>query len=98
MTSVNVTLQKSNVEVTNQTKTTNVTLQNNNVEVTSQTKITTVEVPKTSVVQAVTAGPAGLAQVNGTAKVNGSVVYYDGTEYKADAIWTTYTLTDGGNF
>lgn len=76
----------------------NVTLQKSKVEVTSQTKTTTVEVPKTSVVQAVTAGPAGLAQVNGTAKVNGSVVYYDGTEYKADAIWTTYTLTDGGNF
>ena len=55
----------------------NVTLQQSNVEVTSQRKTTTVEVPKTSVVQAVTAGPAGLAQVNGTAKVNGSVVYYD---------------------
>ena len=43
-------------------------------------------------------GPAGLAQVNGTAKVSGSVVYYDGTEYKADATWTTSTLTFGGNF
>lgn len=76
----------------------NVTLQKNKVEVTGQSKTTTVEIPKTSVVQAVTAGPSGLAQVNGTAKVSGSVVYYDGTEYKADATWTTSTLTFGGNF
>jgi len=76
----------------------NVTLQKNKVEVTGQSKTTTVEVPKTSVVKAVTAGPSGLAQVNGTAKVSGSVVYYDGTEYKADATWTTSTLTFGGNF
>jgi hypothetical protein len=76
----------------------NVTLQRSTVEVADQSKTTTVEVPKTSVVQAVTAGPAGLAQVNGTAKVSGSVVYYDGTEYKADATWTTSTLTFGGNF
>ena len=78
--------------------TVNVTLQRSTVEVADQSKTTTVEVPKTSVVQAVTAGPAGLAQVNGTAKVTGSVVYYDGTEYKADATWTTSTLTFGGNF
>lgn len=78
--------------------TVNVTLQRSTVEVADQSKTTTVEVPKTSVVQAVTAGPAGLAQVNGTAKVIGSVVYYDGTEYKADATWTTSTLTFGGNF
>jgi len=78
--------------------TVNVTLQRSTVEVADQSKTTTVEVPKTSVVQAVTAGPAGLAQVNGTAKVSGSVVYYDGTEYKADATWTTSTLTFGGNF
>jgi len=76
----------------------NVTLQRSTVEVADQSKTTTVEVPKTSVVQAVTAGPAGLAQVNGTAKVTGSIVYYDGTEYKADATWTTSTLTFGGNF
>lgn len=78
--------------------TVNVTLQRSTVEVADQSKTTTVEVPKTSVVQAVTAGPAGLAQVNGTAKVTGSIVYYDGTEYKADATWTTSTLTFGGNF
>jgi len=76
----------------------NVTLQRSTVEVADQSKTTTVEVPKTSVVQAVTAGPSGLAQVNGAAKVSGSIVYYDGTEYKADATWTTSTVTDGGNF
>ena len=81
----------------------NVTLQKNKVSVTNQAKSTTVEVPKTSVVQAVTAGPRGPVgpsglEVDSTAKVNGSVVYYDGSAFKADATWTTSTLTDGGNF
>ena len=81
----------------------NVTLQKNKVSVTNQAKSTTVEVPKTSVVQAVTAGPQGPVgpsglEVDSTAKVNGSVVYYDGSAFKADATWTTSTLTDGGNF
>lgn len=78
--------------------TVNVTTQQSKVEVTSGG--TTVDVASSTVatVETVTAGPSGLAQVNGTAKVNGSVVYYDGTEYKADATWTTSTLTDGGNF
>ena len=89
MTSVNVTLQKSNVEVT------------------SKTKTTTVEVPKTSVVQAVTAGPQGSQGPAGSnfsltdlAKVDKSIVYYDSDAgvYKADTTWTTNTLTDGGNF
>lgn len=81
----------------------NVTLQKNKVEVTNQAKSTTVEVPKTSVVQAVTAGPQGPVgpsglEVDSTAKVSGSVVYYNGSEFKADATWTTSTLTFGGNF
>lgn len=76
----------------------NVTLQQTTVDVTELAKTTAVQVPRTSVVQAVTEGPSGLAQVNGAAKVSGSVVYYDGTEYKADATWTTSTLTFGGNF
>jgi hypothetical protein len=44
-------------------------------------------------------GQAGLI-VNESAKVNGSVVYYDAnsSQFKADANWTTNTLTDGGNF
>jgi nicotinamide mononucleotide (NMN) deamidase PncC len=78
--------------------TVNVTTQQSKVEVTSGG--TTVDVASSTVatVEALTAGPSGLAQVNGTSKVNGSVVYYDGTEYKADATWTTSTLTFGGNF
>ena len=58
-----------------------------------------------AVVTAVTQGPQGPAGspgvvVDGTAKVDKSVVYYDATagQYKADSIWTTTTLTDGGNF
>jgi hypothetical protein len=47
-------------------------------------------------------GPPGIAGINvdDTAKVDKSVVYYDASanSYKADAIWTVLTLTDGGNF
>lgn len=63
------------------------------------------------VVKAFTEGPQGpagggatqlgdLADVNTTARVNKSVLYYDGatSTFKADAIWTTSELTDGGNF
>ena len=76
----------------------NVTTQNNKVQVTESGTTVNVASSKVATVEAVTAGPSGLALVNGTAKVNGSIVYYDGTEYKADATWTTSTLTDGGNF
>lgn len=43
---------------------------------------------------------SGALVVDQTAKVNGSVVYYDAnsSQFKADANWTTNTLTDGGNF
>ena len=85
----------------------NVTLQKNKVSVTNQAKSTTVEVPKTSTVQAVTAGPQGPKgdagsdfSLTDTAKVDKSVIYYDSSagSYKADSTWTTSTLTDGGNF
>ena len=85
MTTVNVTTQQSKVEVTSGGTT---------VDVASSTVAT---------VEAVTArprgpvGPSGL-EVDTTAKVSGSVVYYDGSAFKADATWTTSTLTDGGNF
>lgn len=38
--------------------------------------------------------------VDEAAKVDKSVVYYDAAaaSFKVDAIWTTSTLTDGGNF
>lgn len=44
-------------------------------------------------------GPSGLL-VDTTAKVDQSVVYYDSAAatFKADAVWTVPTLTDGGNF
>ena len=44
-------------------------------------------------------GPKGLA-LDESAKVNGSVVYYDSTSatFKADATTTKLTLVDGGNF
>nr|BAR24445.1 hypothetical protein [uncultured Mediterranean phage uvMED] len=62
----------------------------------------------TSVVTATTAGPQGIqgpagaggTPINGSAKVDKSVVYYDSAsgEYKADATWTINTIVLGGNF
>ena len=45
------------------------------------------------------AGPKGL-DLDESAKVDGSVVYYDSTsaKFKADATTTKLTLVDGGNF
>jgi hypothetical protein len=58
-----------------------------------------------TVVEVITAGPQGPQGppgfvVDTAAKVDKSVVYYDGasSSFKADAIWTTTNLTDGGNF
>ena len=44
-------------------------------------------------------GPKGL-DLDETAKVNGSVIYYDqsSAKFKADATTTKLTLVDGGNF
>ena len=44
-------------------------------------------------------GPKGL-ELDETAKVNGSVIYYDqnSAKFKADATTTKLTLVDGGNF
>jgi len=61
----------------------------------------------TSVVTATTAGPQGPqgpagggATIDGSAKVDKSIVYYDSVsgEYKADATWTIETVVLGGNF
>lgn len=85
----------------------NVTLQKNSVEVTEASKTTTVESKKTSVVQAVTAGPQGAKgdagsgfALDSSAKVDKSVIYYDSAAetFKADATWTTKTLVFGGDF
>ena len=86
----------------------NVSSVTNTVVVTEGGSSTVVTVPQTSTVTAITEGPqgpqgipgpAGLV-VNTAAKVDKSIVYYDGptSQFKADAVWTTSTLTDGGNF
>ena len=88
--------------------TVNVTTTNNTVTVTENGSSTVVQNPVTTTVTATTAGPqgpqgpagAGGLQVDTTAKVDKSIVYYDGasSQFKADAIITQTTLTDGGNF
>lgn len=108
MTTVNVTNAKSTVEVTGAQGTVSVTdvAASKTVEVPGVATSATVEVPKTSVVQAVTAGPQGPKgdpgnfSLSDSAKVDKSVIYYDSSagSYRADATWTTSTLTDGGNF
>jgi len=77
---------------------------NNTTVVTENGGSTVVTVPQTSVVTATTQGPQGVAgagfDIDSTAKVDKSVVYYDAaaSQFKADTTWTTTTLTDGGNF
>ncbi len=82
----------------------NVTTQNNTVTVTDANSSTVVNTPVTTVVTASTIGPQGAAgagfDIDATAKVDKSVVYYDGAlgHFVADDIWTTDTLVLGGNF
>ena len=82
----------------------NVTTTTNTVEVTTNGSTAVVTVPQTSVVSAITQGPQGPAgagfDIDSTAKVDKSVVYYDAAagQFKADAVWTTSTLTFGGDF
>jgi hypothetical protein len=85
----------------------NVTTTTNTVEVTTNGSTAVVAVPQTSVVSAITQGPQGpqgpagpAFNIDSTAKVDKSVVYYDAaaSQFKADTTWTTSTLTDGGNF
>lgn len=86
----------------------NVSSVSNTVVVTENGSSTVVTVPVTSTVTAITqgpqgpigpAGPAGIV-VDDAARVDKSIVYYDvsSAQFKADAVWTTKTLTDGGNF
>ena len=89
MTSVNVSLQNSKVEVTNQGKSTTV-------EVPKTATVQTVtRGPQ---------GPAGLAGSNfsleQSARVDKSIVYFDAatSRFRADSSITQSTLTDGGNF
>jgi len=84
--------------------TVNVTTQSNTVTVTDSSGSTVVEAPVTTVVTASTVGPQGASGagfvLDGSAKVDTSVIYYDSAsgEYKADSTWTVSTLVLGGNF
>ena len=68
----------------------NVTTTTNTVEVTTNGSTAVVTVPQTSVVSAITQGPRGPAgggfDIDSTAKVDRSVVYYDAaaSQFKAD--------------
>ena len=73
----------------------NVTTQQNTVTVNSSSNVTTVT--------ATTAGPQGPPgdfELEQASKVDKSVIYYDETAatFKADAVYTADTLTDGGSF
>ena len=73
----------------------NVTTQKNTVTVSSSGDVTTVT--------ATTAGPQGPPgdfDLNQSSKVDKSVIYYDQSAdtFKADAVYTADTLTDGGSF
>lgn len=73
------------------------------VNVSTAGKTAIVQDTATNVVSVITAGPQGPSsgiQVDATAKIDKSVVYYDSAAgtFKADTVWTTSTLTDGGNF
>ena len=86
----------------------NVTTQTNTVEVTAADSTTVVQVPKTSTVTATTAGPQGPQgpvgpqglEVNDSAKIDKSVVYYDSasSQFRADDIWTISSIVKGGDF
>ncbi len=82
----------------------NVTTQSNSVTITDSSSSTVVSVPVTTVVTASTVGPQGASGsgfvLDGSAKVDTSVIYYDSAsgEYKADSTWTVSTLVLGGNF
>ena len=72
------------------------------VNVTNLKNTVTVNEGDATVVNVTTVGPQGPKGIDldETAKVNGSVVYYDSTsaKFKADATTTKLTLVDGGNF
>ena len=72
------------------------------VNITTTKNTVTVNEGDSTVVTVATSGPAGPKglDLDETAKVDGSVVYYDSTsaKFKADATTTKLTLVDGGNF
>lgn len=72
------------------------------VNVTNLKNTVTVNEGDSTVVNVTTQGPQGAKglDLDDTAKVNGSVIYYDSSsaKFKADATTTKLTLVDGGNF
>ena len=73
------------------------------VNITTNKNTVTIDEDNSSVIQVATQGPQGASaadSVNVDNAVNRSIVYYDSTSssLKADASWTTSTITDGGNF
>ena len=72
------------------------------VNITTTKNTVTVNEGDTTVVSVTTVGPQGPKglELDETAKVNGSVIYYDqsSAKFKADATTTKLTLVDGGNF
>jgi len=73
------------------------------VNITTNKNTVTVDESNSSVITVATQGPQGASAtdiINLDNAVNRSIVYYDSTSssLKADASWTTSTITDGGNF
>ena len=72
------------------------------VNITTNKNTVTIDEDNSSVITVATQGPQGAqgTTIDIDNAVNKSIVYYDSTSssLKADATWTTATLTDGGNF
>ena len=73
------------------------------VNITTNKNTVTVDESNSSVITVSTAGPQGASAtdiINLDIVINKSIVYYDSTSssLKADATWTTSSLTNGGNF
>ena len=73
------------------------------VNITTNKNTVTVDESNSSVITVATVGPQGDSatdKINLDNVINKSIVYYDSTSssLKADATWTTSSLTNGGNF
>lgn len=84
--------------------------QSNQLVIQEQGKVATVKIVENVVTTVIAPGPQGPPGEQGTAgsgiavnddaKVDKSIVYYDANSqsFKADALWTLLTVSDGGNF
>tara|TARA_B100000131_G_scaffold284091_1_gene292439 strand:+ start:321 stop:551 length:231 start_codon:yes stop_codon:yes gene_type:complete len=73
------------------------------VNITTNKNTVTVDESNSSVITVATVGPQGdsaVDKIDLDNAINKSIVYYDSTSssLKADATWTTSSLTNGGNF